>query len=233
MRKFAISDIHGCNRSFNTLLKKIKFTKGDQLYLLGDYIDRGPDSMGVIDTILDLIQKGFQIKCLRGNHEEQMVISKNSAEGFHSWKSRWGGMQTLESFGTNDLGKIEEKYWKFLDTLEYFFLVDDYILVHAGLNFEVENPLEETQSMMWMREWYHEIRYEWLKERIIIHGHTPFETAEIQRAYHQLKEVQVMNIDNGCFNTYGEGKGKLCAFDMTNKLLYFQENIDDMTAYFA
>jgi len=51
MKKFAISDIHGCAKTFKALLKKINFSKEDELYLLGDYIDRGPDSKGVIDYI--------------------------------------------------------------------------------------------------------------------------------------------------------------------------------------
>ena len=66
MRKFAISDIHGCLKSFEALLDKIQLSTSDELYILGDYIDRGPDSKGVIDYIWKLEQEGYAVKCLRG-----------------------------------------------------------------------------------------------------------------------------------------------------------------------
>ncbi|MEO0876095.1 MAG: metallophosphoesterase, partial [Bacteroidota bacterium] len=66
MRKFAISDIHGCLKTFEALLDQIQFTTQDELYLLGDYIDRGPDSKGVIDLIWKMQADGYQVKCLRG-----------------------------------------------------------------------------------------------------------------------------------------------------------------------
>jgi serine/threonine protein phosphatase 1 len=61
MRRFAISDIHGCVQTFQDLLLSIKLSEEDELYLLGDYIDRGPDSQGVLDTIFDLRDAGFKV----------------------------------------------------------------------------------------------------------------------------------------------------------------------------
>jgi len=61
MRRFAISDIHGCVQTFQDLLLSIKLSEEDELYLLGDYIDRGPDSQGVLDTIFDLWDAGFKV----------------------------------------------------------------------------------------------------------------------------------------------------------------------------
>ena len=64
-RKIAISDIHGCNKTFQKLLfETLNLQKNDQLYLLGDYIDRGPDSKGVLDTIQNLITNGYYVRCL-------------------------------------------------------------------------------------------------------------------------------------------------------------------------
>jgi len=75
MRQIAISDIHGCARTFQALLDKIQLSTNDQLYLLGDYIDRGPDSKGVIDTILGLINAGYRVQTLMGNHEKMRWIA--------------------------------------------------------------------------------------------------------------------------------------------------------------
>lgn len=75
MKKYAITDIHGCNKTFQALLDKIAFTTADALYLLGDYIDRGPDSKGVFDTIFNLQETGHSVHCLRGNHEAMFLDS--------------------------------------------------------------------------------------------------------------------------------------------------------------
>ena len=120
-KKFAISDIHGCNITFNALLEKIDLQKTDELYLLGDYVDRGPNSKGVIDTILELQSEGFFVKCLKGNHEDAMIKSLHDTDMLYNW-FHWGGIQTLESFGTRFLDRIEDKYWDFLNNLELMFL---------------------------------------------------------------------------------------------------------------
>ena len=72
-RRLVISDIHGCHKTFSALLKKVQLNRNDQLFLLGDYISRGPNSGKVIDIILDLRYHGFDVFALRGNHE-QMVL---------------------------------------------------------------------------------------------------------------------------------------------------------------
>lgn len=71
MPQYAITDLHGCARTFRALLDKIRFSKEDELYLLGDYINRGPDSKGVIDHILELRESGHTVHCLRGNHQRR------------------------------------------------------------------------------------------------------------------------------------------------------------------
>ena len=233
MRKFAISDIHGCNRTFNALLKQIQFSKSDELYLLGDYIDRGPDSKGVIDTIFGLQKTGHFVKCLRGNHEEGILKSRSDRNQLYNWHTYWGGEQTLRSFGSMGLIDIPRIYWNFFEDLDYYAIVDEFILVHAGLNFVMENPLDDKHSMLWIRDWYIDVNYEWLKNRVIVHGHTPIDQSNIVTALKQLNDVQILNIDNGCFRTNSHGMKHLCAFEMTERKLFFQDNLDDMGAYFA
>jgi serine/threonine protein phosphatase 1 len=76
-RVFIIGDIHGCNKTFRKLvLEKISIRKTDKIYCLGDYIDRGPDSKGVIDFIIQLRKDGFNIHTLRGNHEQLLLESE-------------------------------------------------------------------------------------------------------------------------------------------------------------
>ena len=79
--KYVISDIHGCIRTFEALLKMLHFSISDELYLLGDYIDRGPDSKSVLDLILSMRNKGYKIAALRGNHEELLLLDRMASIG--------------------------------------------------------------------------------------------------------------------------------------------------------
>ncbi|MEO0469698.1 MAG: metallophosphoesterase family protein [Bacteroidota bacterium] len=241
MRKIAISDIHGCQKTFKALVEdQVVFSKDDSLYLLGDFVDRGPDSKGVLDYVMQLQEAGYDVHCLKGNHEEMMVEAARQTGDSEVWLFN-GGRETLGSFQTSVPHQIEDKYIDFVDGMLPYLEVDKYILVHAGLNFNpdqhdekpnngflwrMHNPFRYTKSMLWIRHWYETIDWNWLKDRVIIHGHTPIKTDEIWDMYDLLDEDQVLDIDNGCFAKYTVGMGQLCAFDMTYRQLYFQENLD-------
>ena len=96
MRIIAISDIHGFNKTFHALLDKVGLTKDDQLFILGDNIDRGPDSKGILDTIIKLQQDGYGIKCILGNHEEMMLKAHYNPSQSDLWLLN-GGNTTLKS----------------------------------------------------------------------------------------------------------------------------------------
>lgn len=222
MRKIAISDIHGCNATFQALLKKIKLQKKDQLFLLGDYIDRGPASKAVFDTIFNLINAGFQIQCTRGNHEEMLISAMEGDKHFAEAFLRNGGEETLISFGVKDLHEIPANYLDFMANLPYWLEVEDFILVHAGLQFKANsNPFENLDKMLWIRNWYADIDYQWLGKRFIVHGHTPTPMALIQKQKEVLEQSRVLNIDAGCIFAL-PGYIHLCAFDLSNRLLYFE-----------
>jgi serine/threonine protein phosphatase 1 len=241
MRKIAISDIHGCVETFRTLLtQQVHLTPDDELYLLGDYVDRGPDSKGVLDHILHLRESGYQVHCLKGNHEEMMYKAAFDSQEVEMWLYN-GGKETLMSFGLEDPAALPKRYLDMIQDMDFYFEVDKFILVHAGLNFsgvsapdkgeegflwQVHNPLTDHNSMLWIRWWYDNINWNWLRDRMIIHGHTPIETDEISEMSLALKEDRVLDIDNGCFAKYRDGLGQLCAFDMTHRKLYFQTNVD-------
>lgn len=228
MPSFAISDIHGCSQTFTALLDKIAFSKSDSLYLLGDYIDRGPDSKGVIDLILKMKEEGYHVYCLRGNHEQMMLDGLTDNIKKQTWVMA-GGKNALLSFGVNDLSQIPERYIDFLHQLEYYFEADGYILVHAGLSFWETGRLEDKTSMLWSRSWYNDIDYKWLGERIIIHGHTPQPRIESDAQLASIQTQRYLNIDNGCVFAHrvrGMDMGNLLAFDMTNQVLYSVANID-------
>lgn len=220
MKKYAISDIHGCFHTFKELLNKIGLNKTDELYLLGDYINRGSNSKEVIDFVIYLQNKDYSIKTLKGNHEE-MVFDSIELEG---WTN--GEEETLKSFGINHLKELDKKYINWFLNLDLFIENDEFIFVHAGLNFDTSNPLENMRSTTWIRDWYNSINYDWLGNRKIIHGHTPKEKFEIEKMINEFEQQRVLNIDNGCFMKETNGYGNLCCVELNNMELTFQKNID-------
>lgn len=226
MNKFAISDIHGCLKTFKALLQKIQFSKEDALYLLGDYIDRGPDSKGVIDYIWSLQEQGYSVSCLRGNHEQMLLDCMGDDVKYLFWEYN-GGSTTMSSFGHRFVSAIPDRYIDWFSNLPYYAEVDQYILVHAGFKFDMPNPFEEKHAMLWQRNWYDRINYSWLKDRRIIHGHTPISKKMIKDMHQQIKKRPVIDIDNGCvFKQHSRDLGRLCALELTELTLFFQENID-------
>ncbi len=225
MRRFAISDIHGCARTFGALLNKIDLRPEDELYLLGDFIDRGPDSKGVLDKIIQLQNLGYKIHCTLGNHEEMLLQSISSSRDIEQmwWKN--GGETTLNSFNATLVEDIPEVYIKFIDEMHICLILEDYILVHAGLNFNCPDPLEDETPMVWIRDWYGDIDRAWLKDRVIVHGHTPIPQTRIYKHIIEIEDLPVIDIDNGC--VYDRpGHNHLCALNLDTLELIFQPNID-------
>lgn len=225
MRRIAISDVHGCAKTFRELLRRIAFGKEDHLYLLGDYIDRGPDSRGVLDYIFELKESGHSLTCLRGNHEQMLLNALSNAQHFFLFDIN-GGSETMRSFGVETPDKIPLAYLDFVNALPLYHEIPGYILVHAGLNFQQSDPLTEGKEMIWIRNWYAHISHEWLKGRKILHGHTPVGLEHIRQMARNFHEIGVQNIDAGCVFSHIPQMGTLCAFDLDSGELVFQANLD-------
>jgi len=225
-RRFVVGDIHGCWQTFRILVEEtLKITPEDQLFLLGDYIDRGPDSGAVIDYILKLQREGYQVYPLRGNHEKMLLEAIEEARDDLAFLSEY--LQLNETHGmTNEQGKIKAHYLEFIEALPYFYELDEFMLVHAGFNWQIPNPFEDTESMVWIR--IHEHNTTFLGNKRLIHGHTPTRWENIRDA---IKEKEmVLPLDNGCVfaplvREYGLGRmGRLCAFDIDTFELIMEEN---------
>ena len=219
-RTFAIGDIHGCNKTFQKLLlDKICIQKSDKIYCIGDYIDRGNDSKGVIDFILTLRKKGYQIHTLRGNHEQLMIDSIQSEEKFKHWIKN-GGDETLKSFRISSYDKMKPVYKDFFKRTKYFIKSGKFIFVHAGLNFQTAFPFEDKHSMLWIRDF--EIDKQRLGNRFIIHGHTPKPMEFITKQ----QGKSAVNIDGGCVFKNNVALGNLIALNITEGKLIAVRNID-------
>ena len=219
-RIFVIGDIHGCCNTFKKLLsEELDIQKSDEIYCIGDYIDRGKDSKGVIDFIIDLRIKGYQIHTLRGNHEQMMLDSTIDQESLYLWLQN-GGTETLRSFGISSVNKLPGEYLAFLKQTEFFITTDEYIFVHAGLNFRIKNPFTDKEAMLWTRDEYFDKSK--TNNRIVIHGHTPIPFEALVKQPNPGK----INIDGGCVYNYIPGFGNLIALSLPGMKLIPIKNID-------
>lgn len=226
MNAYAISDIHGCNKTFRALLDRLRLSTDDQLFLLGDYVNKGPDARGVLDTILELRQNGYQVTCLRGNHDD-IIVDMPTNESYARQKHIFGAQYTLQSFGVDQASDIPQLYLTFLDSLPTYIMWQEYIFVHAGFSFEKNAPLADTYAHTHIREWYHQVDYQWLGERYIIHGHVQRPQDNIQHDLSVLQRQRILGIDAGCVSVWEPGKGHLCAFDLIRQQCVYQGYIED------
>jgi len=223
-RRFVISDIHGCIKTFKTLIKeKIILLKTDQLFLLGDYIDRGPNSRKVLNYIIKLLKQGYQIYPIRGNHEETLLEFSREKIEYLLWH-----LKISKSLDLLKNGKLSKKHLKFIETLPYYYELEDFILVHAGLDFRKENPFKDKISMLFRREY--KIDKNFLGDKRIIHGHQPIEIDKIEKRIKKRKHK--LPLDNGLVyrkkhKIYNYEKlGNLCCLNLDTYELIKQENLD-------
>lgn len=174
-RIFIIGDIHGCLGMLKSLLKKICWNpKEDSLIFLGDYVDRGNDSRGVIDLILEISRYSEHVHCLMGNHEnlflEYLIKGNITAFLFN------GGDTTLDSYRSEtaqgDEIDIPDEHVSFLKSLEPWLELDDYYIVHAGFLPGVPIEKQNFDDLIWIRDPFIYSDYNFGKR--VIFGHTPF-----------------------------------------------------------
>lgn len=237
MKKWIIPDIHGCSKTLRALFEHyVVPAKEDELYFLGDYIDRGPDSKGVIDFIMDLQQQNFKVFLVKGNHEESAVRScleereRKSFLGIRSrnaakaaWR-RYGGKESMKSFGLRDLRDMPQKYIDWMDEQPSYRILDDFVLVHAGLNFSLEDPFEDEYFMRWTRDFAPQP--EKIGNRTVIHGHVPMSLEEIFTLRDKHTNFGRIDLDNGVYMKGRPGYGNLVGLELTSMDLFSQHNLD-------
>lgn len=143
--------------ALQTLLDSLDLQPDDRLVFLGDYIDRGPGSRGVLAKLIEL-ETQSQPVLLRGNHDDWMLRARTDYRWFKSWVSEGiGGRETLESYGAASvdlaaLALIPDAHWDFLARTQLFFETDAEIFVHAAIA-EYNADLSDAHSMMWRSFW--------------------------------------------------------------------------------
>jgi len=168
-RLLAVGDIHGCLRQLRQLMEQVQPTVSDQVVFLGDYIDRGLDSRGVLDYLLDFASRFPRTVFLKGNHEEmflEFVAGRNQLLYVLN-----GGQATLENYQEADKLRIPKSHLDFLRNLRIFYETERFIFVHAGLRPGLPLAAQSEKDMVWIREEFLHSDYDWGKT--IVFGHTP------------------------------------------------------------
>ena len=147
-RKLAIGDVHGCLKSLKKLLELVKPKANDRVIMLGDYIDRGPDSRGVIEYLLNWPWPS-KLTLLKGNHEMIMEDSQMSDEHFSYW-CNVGGLETLVSYDTR-YEDIPEAHWDFVRDGKAYHETKKVIYVHGGLDAKVPMEEQDMDELSWRR----------------------------------------------------------------------------------
>lgn len=210
-RVYAIGDIHGCLAELIRLLDSIRddcrdFAGDTHLVFVGDFVDRGPDSAGVLELMVSGDLPGRSQRFLMGNHEEAMLeVIDGDSESMSGWL-RYGGAQTLESYGIGrgeiyrlgiDLparirAVVPQSHVDFLRRLEDQVRIGDYLFVHAGIRPGTPLDQQERFDLRW-------IRGEFLDDEetdhgvMVVHGHTIAAEPEVRR--------NRIGIDTGCFSS--------------------------------
>jgi serine/threonine protein phosphatase 1 len=148
-RTIAIGDIHGCAVALCALLEAVAPAEDDTVVTLGDYIDRGPDSRGVLDLLVAL-DKQCRLVPLLGNHEDLMLAARSERAALECWL-RCGGAETVLSYGWKPggsqrglAGLVPEEHWAFLTGCLPYHETATHLFLHAG--YEPELPVEEQRA---------------------------------------------------------------------------------------
>jgi len=208
---FAVGDIHGRSDLLSALHQRIDEQSADiplqqtlEVYL-GDYVDRGSDSAGVIDMLVERSETR-NVVFIRGNHEELLCDFLEDRITIDIWKAL-GGIETLRSYGVSlkdlsnesasraALGRfrtlLPASHNMFFRSLRPCFQIGDYLFVHAGVKPGVALEQQSEKTMMWIRDEF--LSYKGQFGYIIVHGHTPVAEPDLR--------PNRINIDTGAYAT--------------------------------
>jgi serine/threonine protein phosphatase 1 len=209
-RVYAVGDIHGRSDLLERLLRLIRQDslgrKGKNiLVFIGDYIDRGPDSKGVIELLLDLPSR-YDVHFLRGNHDQSLLDFLGEPSAFRTWRE-FGAVDTLLSYGVfppladTDVALKDARdrfmrafpraHRRFLENLSLWCEVGDYFFTHAGVRPGIPLTEQRQEDLLWIREEFLSSTHDFGK--VIVHGHTPMASP--------VRKTNRIGIDTGAYLT--------------------------------
>ncbi len=202
-RTLVIGDIHGCPIQFDALLAAVAPSAADHVVLLGDCVDCGPDSAGVLNRVLKL-DRSLHVTTLMGNHEQMMLAARDSHEKLADWLLN-GGDATLRSYGgvRGSLRDVPREHWDYLANRTVgFWESDTHIFVHASAYPDF--PMVEQPDYMLRWERCDKILPH-QSGKVIVCGHTPQTSGRPLNLGHAI-----------CLDTHACGGGPLTCMETTS-----------------
>ncbi len=202
---YAIGDIHGCKKPLVELVNNVPLKEEDTMIFLGDYIDRGPDSKGVIDFLIDFSKKHSKTIFIKGNHEWMFhqFYTYRDPDSWQLWEYN-GARKTIESYG--DIDNIPDEHLKFIENTKLYHMEENFLFVHGGIKPNVKMEDQREEDILWIRDEFIS-SHEPLKGYVVVFGHTPMEKVLIQN--------DKIGVDTGC--VYG---GKLSCIRLQDKKIF-------------
>ena len=194
----AIGDIHGCDTALKTMLDLVQPSKDDLVITLGDYVDRGPDSKAVIQTLLDF-KSSHQLVHLMGNHEIQMIRALEARHHMERFLDPLcGGQDTLDNYG-GSFEQIPDDHWEFITSGKLFYETESHIFVHAGLEPDIDLDKQDSETYYYKR----------------FHGVKPHKSGKPYICGHTIQGDSPTNKGYAiCLDTCAYGGGWLTALDV-------------------
>lgn len=201
-RLLAIGDIHGCLTALQALEAEVPFRDDDVIVTLGDYVDRGPDTRGVLDWLIERHRRELLVP-LRGNHDMMMAYAPDDRHARDMWLSVGGG-ETLRSYGSGgEIGTIADvpaAHWRFLrKELRPWYETATHIFVHAGLTPERTLDQQDDETLYW-EKW--ESPRPHCSGKIMVCGHTAQKNGWPRSVEHAI-----------CIDTWVYGSGWLTCLE--------------------
>ena len=204
-RTIAIGDIHGCSQALRALIEAIEPAEEDTLVLLGDYVDRGPDSRGVIDLLLQL-ERQSRVVPLLGNHELMLLDALENPQVIGPWL-HCGGHATVRSYDGR-LSNIPQEHLQFIHRCWRYYKTTTHFFVHA--NYAADVPLDQQPDYLLFWEHLHlHVPAPHENGKLAIVGHTAQKTGEILDLGHVV-----------CIDTFCHGGGWLTAMEVDSGRLW-------------
>ncbi|MEE9455439.1 MAG: metallophosphoesterase family protein [Paracoccaceae bacterium] len=205
-RVYAIGDIHGCLDQLLEVQANIARDLAARphpspvIVYLGDYIDRGPDSRGVIENLMAEDAASHHTHILLGNHDEMLLIYRDTPAAplrpygpkiseIHWLHEAGGGAETLRSYGVEGadhlrpleshaafVAALPDTHLRFFQSLELYIRIGSYLFVHAGIRPDVALDMQLEKELIWIREPF--LSSDADHGFTVIHGHTPVKTVE-------------------------------------------------------
>ncbi len=210
-RIYAVGDIHGCADLLDLLHEEIErdsknFTADKHIVYLGDFVDRGHDSKGVIERVMRRAPPGFRAHYIKGNHDAALLDFLEDPETYRVWKS-FGAADTLMSYGVRPplYDSPEERikardalqrvlpadHLAFFRSLELKVTLGDYVFVHAGVRPGVSLDDQSEEDLLWIRDEF--LVSTLMHEKVVVHGHTPLSAP--------VRTSNRISVDTGAYAT--------------------------------